>query len=79
MRFLLQRKSSFDVDNAINVISGIMFGAILLAVLLLVVTIIFGLSVFSDNSVNLTTISANILGLVENFFALMPTVGTIVQ
>ena len=73
------RKSSFDVDMAANVISGIMFVAILLAVLLLVVAIIFGLSVFSDNGINDTTdgIRDNIVDMVSNFFALMPTVGTI--
>jgi len=76
---MLSRKSSFDVDNASNVITGVMFVAILLAVLLLVVTIIFGLSVFSDSSIanNTTTIQENIVGMVVNFFALMPTVGTI--
>jgi len=71
------RKSSFDVDMASNVISGIMFVAILLAVLLLVVAIIFGLSVFSTNGVNVTPIQNNIVLMVTNFFALMPTVGTI--
>jgi len=82
MSFLLKRKSTFDVDNATNVISGIMFAAILLAVLLLVVTIIFGLSVFngsgmSNLTANVTTIQTNIVGMVINFFALMPTIGTI--
>jgi len=77
MSFLLKRKSSFDVDNAANVITGIMFVAILLAVLLLVIAIIFGLSVFADNGVNVTGIQDNILGMVTNFFELMPTVGTI--
>jgi len=73
------RKSSFDVDMASNVISGIMFVAILLAVLLLVVAIIFGLSVFSDNGINGTTneIRDNVVDMVANFFALMPTIGTI--
>jgi phosphate/sulfate permease len=74
---LKKRKSTFDVDNATNVISGIMFVAILLAVLLLVVAIIFGLSVFTTNGVNVSTIQANIVSMVSNFFALMPTVGTI--
>lgn len=74
---MIKRKSSFDVDMATNVISGIMFAAILLAVLLLVVVIIFGLSVFTDNGVNVTVIQDDITGLVTNFFALMPTVGTI--
>jgi len=71
------RKSTFDVDNAANVITGVMFVAILLVVLLLVVAILFGLSVFSDNGVNVTTIQTSIFGMVTNFFALMPTVGTI--
>jgi hypothetical protein len=73
------RKSSFDVDMASSVISGIMFVAILLAVLLLVIAIIFGLSVFSDNGINGTTdgIRDNVVSMVANFFALMPTVGTI--
>jgi len=74
---LKRRKSSFDVDNATNVISAIMYVAILLAVLLLVIAIVFGLSVFSDNGVNVTTIKDNVFLMVENFFALMPTVGTI--
>lgn len=73
------RKSSFDVDMASNVISGIMFVAILLAVLLLVIAIIFGLTVFSDNGINGTTdgIRDDVVSMVANFFALMPTVGTI--
>ena len=72
-----KRKSTFDVDNATNVISGIMFVAILLAVLLLVVAIIFGLSVFTTNNVNVSGIQVNVVSMVSNFFALMPTVGTI--
>ena len=74
-----RRKSSFDVDMASNVISGIMFVAILLAVLLLVVAIIFGLSIFADNGINDTTdgIRDDIVDMVANFFELMPTVGTI--
>jgi uncharacterized BrkB/YihY/UPF0761 family membrane protein len=76
---LLRRKSTYDVDNAANVITGIIFVAILLAVLLLVVTIIFGLSVFTTSTIanNTTNILNNIVGMVVNFFALMPTVGTI--
>ena len=80
MRALLKkRKSNFDVDNATNVISAIMFVAILLAVLLLVVAIIFGLSVFADNGINGTTdgIRDDVISMVSNFFALMPTIGTI--
>lgn len=75
--FLLQRKSSFDVDNAVNVIVGVMFAAILLSVLLLVTAIVLGLSVFGTNGVNTTPIQNDILGMVTNFFTLMPTVGTI--
>jgi len=73
------RKSAYDVDNAANVISGVMFVAILLAVLLLVIAIIFGLSVFGDQGINNTTndIRDNVIDMVANFFALMPTVGTI--
>lgn len=71
------RKSNFDVDNATGVITSVIYVAILLAVLLLVVAIIFGLSVFTSNGVNVTPIQTNILGMVTNFFALMPTVGTI--
>jgi uncharacterized membrane protein YhaH (DUF805 family) len=74
---LLKRKSSFDVDNAANVITSIMFVAILLAVLLLVISIIFGLAVFTENGVNVTGIQNDVVGMVTNFFALMPTVGTI--
>lgn len=75
--FLIKRKSTFDVDNAVNVIAGVMFAGILLIVLLLVVAILFGLAIFSDNGVNTTPIKENIVSMVTNFFALMPTVGTI--
>ena len=76
---LKEKKGTFDVDNASNVISGIMFIAILLAVLLLVIVIVFGLTVFTTSDINATfaTIQTNIVGMVTNFFALMPTVGTI--
>lgn len=79
MEKMLKRKSSFDVDNATNVISGVIFVAILLAVLLLVIAIIFGLSVFSTYGVNNNTslIQSYIFSMVINFFTLMPTVGTI--
>jgi len=77
MKFIQKRKSSFDVDNATNVITSVIFVAILLAVLLLVIAIIFGLSVFGENGVNVTPIQNNIFDMVANFFALMPTVGTI--
>lgn len=73
----LKRKSSIDVDAATNTIMGIGFAAILLAVLLLIIAIIFGLTVFSDNGINTSTIQGNIFDMVGNFFALMPTVGTI--
>jgi len=76
---LLKRKSNFDVDNAANVISGIVFVAILLAVLILVIAIIFGLTIFSTYGINDTTdgIRDDIISMVSNFFDLMPTVGTI--
>lgn len=76
---LLNKKGTFDVDNAANVITGILFIAILLAVLILVVVIVFGLSVFVNSSINgtITTIQTSVLGMVTNFFALMPTIGTI--
>jgi hypothetical protein len=74
---LKKRKSSFDVDNATNVITGIMYVSILLAVLLLVIAIVFGLSVFATNGVNVSIIQGYIVSMVTNFFALMPTVGTI--
>ena len=79
MKLCLKRKSSYDVDNATNVISGVMFVAILLAVLLLVIAIIFGLSVFGTYGINTTTngIRDDIVSMVGNFFDLMPTVGTI--
>lgn len=79
MKLLQKRKSTFDVDNATNVISGVIFVAILLAVLLLVIAIIFGLSIFATYGLNDTTsaIQTNIFSMVANFFALMPTVGTI--
>jgi hypothetical protein len=78
-----KRKSNFDVDNATNVITGVIFVAILLAVLLLVISIIFGLSVFNGSaggtniSGNISLIQGYIITMVANFFALMPTVGTI--
>ena len=74
-----RRKSNFDVDNATNIISAIGFVAILLSVLLLVVAIVFGLSVFGDNGINNTTndIRDNVIDMVANFFSLMPTIGTI--
>ena len=74
---LLQRNSTFDVDNAVNVIAGVFFAAILLSVLLLVVTIILTLTVFNDNGINLSIILTDLVSMVTNFFALMPTVGTI--
>lgn len=80
---LKKRKSSFDVDNATNTIVAIAFAAILLAVTLLVISIVFGLNVFSgvaggmDLRNNTTTIMNNILGMVINFFGLMPVVGTV--
>lgn len=79
MEKLKSRKSSFDVDNATNVITSVIFVAILLAVLLLVIAIIFGLSVFATYGLNGTTatIQGDIFSMVANFFALMPTVGTI--
>ena len=80
MRSILKkRKSNFDVDNAANIITAIGFIAILLAVLLLVIAIIFGLSVFSDNGINGTTdgIRDDVVDMVANFFELMPTIGTI--
>ena len=77
MKFMQKRKSSFDVDNAVNVITGVLFAGILLVVLLLVIAIIFGLSIFATNGINVTPIQDNIIGMVSNFFALMPTVGTI--
>jgi hypothetical protein len=79
MKSLKQRKSNFDVDNATNVITGVMFVAILLAVLLLVITIVFGLSVFTGSSIanNTSLIQTYVVTMVVNFFALMPTVGTI--
>lgn len=79
MALLKRRKSNFDVDNASNVITGVLFVSILLAVLLLVIAIIFGLSVFADNGINGTTdgIRDDVVSMVANFFALMPTVGTI--
>lgn len=79
MGLLMRRKSNFDVDTTTNVITSVVFVAILLSVLLLVIAIIFGLSVFSTYGINGTTntIRDNIISMVSNFFALMPTVGTI--
>jgi|LSQX01.1.fsa_nt_gb uncharacterized membrane protein len=74
-----KRKSSYDVDQATNILSGVVFAAILLAVLVLVISIIFGLDVFGQQGVNNSTnaIRDNIISMVSNFFAMMPTVGTI--
>lgn len=78
-----KRKSNFDVDNAVGVITGIFFAAILLGVLLLVLAIIFGLNIFqgvgtgTNLSANISQIQTSVLGMIVNFFALMPTVGTI--
>lgn len=78
-----KRKSTFDIDNATSVISGLIFLAILLAVLLLVIVIVFGLDVFATTgganniSANITYIRAMIVTMVSNFFALLPTIGTI--
>lgn len=74
---LLQRKSTFDVDNAVNVIAGVFFAAILLAVLLLVIVIVLSLSVFATYGLNMSVIINDLVDMVTNFFALMPTVGTI--
>lgn len=76
---MLRRKSNMDVDNSIYVISGIVFGAILLAVLVLVVAIIFGLDIWGDNGINNTTneIRDNVILMVANFFEMVPTIGTI--
>lgn len=82
MQKIQPRKSSIDVDNAVNVVSSIIFGAVLLAVLLLVIVIIFGLSIFNGTgnqnlTANISTIQGYIISMVVNFFAMMPTVGTI--
>jgi hypothetical protein len=76
---MLKRKSDFDVDNASNILSGIVFVSILLAVLVLVVAIIFGLEIFSTYNINGTTdgIRDNVIEMVSNFFEMMPIVGTI--
>jgi hypothetical protein len=76
---LQRRKSSLDVDAAANTITSIMFVGILLAVFLFVILTVFGLSIFTGSSLNatFTTILTSIVGMVTNFFALMPTVGTI--
>lgn len=76
---LMNKKGSMDVDNATNVITSITYVAILLAVLLFVVITVFGLTIFTTSSINATfvTIQTSIVGMVTNFFALMPTVGTI--
>lgn len=74
-----KRKSSFDVDNATNVLTGIVFAAILLVVCLLVVAILFGLTIWTTNGLqnNTSVIQQYLIGMVINFFALAPTIGTI--
>lgn len=79
-----QRKSSFDVDNAVNVISGLFFAGILIVVLMLVLAIVFGLSIWSTYTTSANNLSANVsaiqqylMGLAVNFFALAPVIGTI--
>jgi hypothetical protein len=68
-----------DVDAATDTVTSIMFIGILLAVFLFVILTVFGLSIFTGSSLNatFTTILTSIVGMVTNFFALMPTVGTI--
>lgn len=76
---MLMRKSNFDIDNASNILSGIVFVGILLAVLVLVIAIIFGLEVFETYGVNETTSSIrdNVINMVANFFEMAPIIGTI--
>lgn len=76
---MLMRKSNFDIDNASNILSGIVFVGILLAVLVLVIAIIFGLEVFGTYGVNETTnkIRDNVINMVANFFEMAPIIGTI--
>jgi uncharacterized membrane protein len=76
---MLMRKSNFDIDNASNILSGIVFVGILLAVLVLVIAIIFGLEVFGQYGVNETTngIRDNVILMVANFFKMAPIIGTI--
>lgn len=76
---MLMRKSSYDIDNASNILSGIVFVGILLAVLVLVIAIIFGLEVFGTYGVNETTngIRDNVIEMVANFFEMAPIIGTI--
>lgn len=76
---MLMRKSNFDIDNASNILSGIVFVGILLAVLVLVIAIIFGLDVFGTYGVNETTngIRDNVIKMVDNFFKMAPIIGTI--
>ncbi len=76
---MLMRKSNFDIDNASNILSGIVFVGILLAVLVLVIAIIFGLDVFGTYGVNETTnsIRDNVINMVANFFEMAPIIGTI--
>lgn len=76
---MLMRKSNFDIDNASNILSGIVFVGILLAVLVLVIAIIFGLEVFGQYGVNETTngIRDNVISMVANFFKMAPIIGTI--
>lgn len=73
------RKSAWDVDNAANIMTGLMFIAILLSVLILVVAIILGLDVFSDQNVDNTTdqIRDDSIDMVANFFEMLPIVGTV--
>lgn len=80
MRSLQKRKSNFDIDNTANILAGIFFVAILLAVLLFVLVTIFGLSIFTTNTqINgtINTMQTNLVSMVANFFALMPVLGTI--
>lgn len=79
IKLLKKIKSTFDTDHATNTISSLIFIGVLVAVLLFVVAVIFGLSVFQNSVVNNTTnlIQSNIFSMVYNFFALLPTIGTI--
>ena len=74
---MLFRKSSFDVDAGIGTIVAIGMGAIMLVLVWLVVSIVLGLQIFADEGVNTSPIQANIGDMINNFFELMPYVGTL--
>lgn len=77
------KRGNVDVNSAINLALSLIFGAIVLAVGLFTISVIFGLSIFRGEaggmnlSTNVSYMTNQISALIMNFFTLLPTVGTI--